>query len=219
MQNILFTSLVCLLLTTLSLNGCSDTNNQDVQSPDTVSKKDEVILGGSAYERPYSPSFGSKTAKVTIVEFFDPGCEACRAFYPIVKDILSKNPEDVRVVLRYATFHEGSETVVRMLEAARLQNVFTSVLESLLKDQQQWASHHEPNINRAWEIAESAGLNLVSAKEVMYSTEIDQLIAQDKEDIRSLNVRQTPTFFVNKRALPNFGQKPLYDLVISELNK
>ena len=40
----------------------------------------------------HSPVFGPSNAPVTIVEFFDPACETCRAFYPIVKDILSKRP-------------------------------------------------------------------------------------------------------------------------------
>src|SRR3546814_7913689 len=36
--------------------------------------------------RMHSPVFGAASAKVTIVEFFDPSCETCRAFYPGVKD-------------------------------------------------------------------------------------------------------------------------------------
>src|SRR3546814_19849744 len=40
--------------------------------------------------RPHSPTIGPKNAPVTIVEFFDPSCEACRAFYPTVKGIVAK---------------------------------------------------------------------------------------------------------------------------------
>ena len=223
MKNKIVISLVCLLLT-LSLGGCSDSSKQDAQPSDqrTASNthmSDKKMAAGNTYERPYSPSFGAETAKVTIVEFFDPACEACRSFYPFVKEILSRHPNDVRVVLRYATFHQGSETVVRMLEAARLQGIFKSVLEALLEDQQQWASHHEPNLNRAWEIAKAAGLNVDSAKAVINSTNINQILAQEKEDIRSLQISQTPTFFVNEKPLPSFGAQQLYDLVISELNK
>jgi hypothetical protein len=42
---------------------------------------------------------GPKAARVTIVEFFDPACESCRAFYPVVKQIMAAHPKDVRVVL------------------------------------------------------------------------------------------------------------------------
>lgn len=71
---------------------------------------------------------------MTIVEFFDPACEACRAFHPIVKQILTQYPDDVRVVMRYTPFHgEGSELAIKVLEAARLQDVFVPVLEALAK--------------------------------------------------------------------------------------
>lgn len=32
-----------------------------------------------------APSIGSPGAKVKIVEFFDPECEACAAFHPVLK--------------------------------------------------------------------------------------------------------------------------------------
>ena len=35
--------------------------------------------------RMHSPVIGSREVPVTIVEFFDPVCETCRAFYPVVK--------------------------------------------------------------------------------------------------------------------------------------
>ena len=84
--------------------------------------------------RSYSPIIGPEEAPVTIVEFFDPACEACRAFHPIVKDILAEHDGDVRVVLRYTPFHgEASEQAIRVLEAARMQGVFEPVLEALLE--------------------------------------------------------------------------------------
>jgi len=210
MQKQIVISLVCFLLA-LSLGGCSDTDNKEAQTVD------QLELAGNDFERSYSPSLGPETARVTIVEFFDPACEACRAFFPFVKEILARHPDDVRLVLRYATFHQGSETVVRMLEAARLQNVFSPVLEALLKDQNEWASHGSPNLNRAWEIAEGAGLNIDAAKKVMDSKQIDQILAQEKEDIRQLKISQTPTFFVNEKPLTAFGAQQLYELVTSEI--
>lgn len=72
--------------------------------------------------RPHSPSFGPADAPVTLVEFFDPSCEACRAFHPTVMEIKKQFPTQVRVVLRYTVFHQGSDEAVRILEVARMQD-------------------------------------------------------------------------------------------------
>jgi predicted DsbA family dithiol-disulfide isomerase len=73
--------------------------------------------------------------------------------------------------------------------------------------------------DKAWEIVENAGLDLVQAKKDMNSETINERLQQEKEDIRTLRVSKTPTFFVNEQALKQFGAKELYELVISELEK
>ncbi|MFT5719463.1 MAG: protein-disulfide isomerase [Oleiphilaceae bacterium] len=176
-----------------------------------------MMLEGSAYERAYSPVLGEINAPVTIVEFFDPSCEACRAFHPVVKKILGEFPGQVRLVLRYATFHQGSEEVVRMLEASRLQGIFEPVLEALLNRQPEWAIHGNPRIDKAWGFAEQVGLNVEAARKAMFSDEINYILAQEKKDIKALKVSRTPTFYVNKKPLPKFGGQELYELVRSEV--
>lgn len=85
--------------------------------------------------RPYSPAFGPADAPVTLVEIFDSSCEACRAYHPVVQEIRRQFPAQVRVVLRYTVFHEGSDEAVRILEAARMQGKFEPVLDALLEKQ------------------------------------------------------------------------------------
>ncbi len=82
----------------------------------------------STFVRNYSQTYGYKTAKVYLVEFFDPACETCRDFYPLVKEILARNPDEVQLVLRYAPFHHGADEVVKILEAARLQGKYWETL-------------------------------------------------------------------------------------------
>jgi len=192
------------------------TNSDDVSGNLSLDASN-VMLEGSAYERTYSPVIGAVNAPVTIVEFFDPSCEACRAFHPVVKQILGAFPDQVRLVLRYATFHQGSEEVVRMLEASRLQGVFEPVLEILLNRQSEWAIHGNPRIDKAWGFAEQAGLNVETARKAMFSDEINQILVQEKQDIKALKVSRTPTFYVNKKPLPKFGGQELFDLVRSEV--
>ena len=47
----------------------------------------------------------------------------------------------------------------------------------------------------------------------MTAPAIARAIAQDLDDAKALNVRQTPTFFVNGQPLPRFGYEPLRALV------
>lgn len=172
---------------------------------------------GDAMTRAHSPIIGPADAPVTIVEFFDPSCEACRAFYPAVKQIMANFPGETRLVIRYAPFHEGSDEAVRILEAARLQDLYEPVLEALLARQPEWAVHGAPDLAKAWEIAAAAGLDAEQARREMSSAEIDAVLELDLADVQSNNIRQTPTFFVNSRPLGSFGPQQLYDLVREEV--
>jgi len=169
--------------------------------------------------RPHSPVIGPPEAPVTIVEFFDPMCEACRAFYPIVKQILADFPKDVRLVLRYTPFHEGADTAVRILETARTQGRFVPVLEALMATQPEWAAHGAPDLDKAWGYAKVAGLQVQRAQGEASSPEITRVLEQDIADVKANNVRQTPTFFVNGKPLTNFGPQQLRDLVQREVEQ
>ena len=74
----------------------------------------------------------------------------------IVKQIMAQHPDKVRLALRYAPFHHGSDQVVKLIEAARKQGLYTPVLEALLAAQPEWADHAAPNIGIAFEAAARA---------------------------------------------------------------
>jgi protein-disulfide isomerase len=175
------------------------------------------VADASLLIRPHSPIFGPKDAPVTIVEFFDPACETCRAFYPLVKKIMAEFPGQVRLVLRYTPLHQGSDEVVRLLEIARLQQKFEPVLEAILQAQPQWASHGAPRIEKAWEVAEAAGLDLAQTRNALMSPEVSAVLEQGILDSKAAGATKTPTFIVNGKHLPSFGAQQLYDLVESEV--
>lgn len=165
--------------------------------------------------RDYSPVIGPEDAPVTIVEFFDPSCEGCRAMYPYVKQIMAAYPDRVRLVLRYVLFHKGSEEAVRILETAREQGVYKPVLDAVLKAQPQW--HDDPNVAAAWEAAKAAGLDVEAARTGMNSSKIDDIIQQDAADVKAVGISGTPTFYVNEEKLSRLGPQELYDLVTSKI--
>lgn len=188
------------------------------QSPPSVvnaepAGKNEASTVNNALIRPYSPILGPENAPVTIVEFFDPACEACRAMHPVLTEIREQYPDEVRIVMRYAAFHDGSDIAVRILETARRQDLFKPVLEALLEAQPRWASHAGARLDIAWEAAKTAGLDIDKARQEMNSADINNVLIQDAADIKTVNVRQTPTFFVDGLPLLSFGAEQLKEMV------
>jgi protein-disulfide isomerase len=167
----------------------------------------------SALVRMHSPTLGKSDTPVTIVEFIDPACETCAAFYPLVKQMMAANPDKIRVVLRYAPFHPGSDKVVAMLEAARRQGKFRPALEALLANQASWTENHRADPTRAWKQVDGIGLNMDQMALDLTSPEIDSVIKQDLADAKTLNVTMTPEYFVNGKPLPSFGFEQLKGLV------
>lgn len=167
--------------------------------------------------REHSPVLGRPDAPVTIVEFFDPSCESCRAFHPVVKQVLAAYPNDVRVVIRYTPFHRGSDVAVAILEAARRQNLFEPVLEALLAAQPRWARHGSPDLEMAWRMAAFAGLDLDRARDDAARPEVAAWLRQDVADVQTAGVRGTPTFFVNGRQLVALSAQSFQDLVREEV--
>lgn len=172
----------------------------------------------AALIRMHSPAEGKADAPVVIVEFFDPACDTCRAFYPLVKNMLKTHPDRLRLVLRYAPFHEGSDKVVALLEAARKQGKFWETLEAVFASQPEWAPNHVAQVNLVWPHLQGLGLDLDKVRADMNAPEIANVIAQDLADARTLNVTQTPEYFVNGRPLPSFGYEQLQTLVDDELH-
>jgi protein-disulfide isomerase len=166
--------------------------------------------------RPHAPTFGPADAPVTIVEFMDPACEACRAFHPVVKKILAAFPDKVRVVMRYAAFHPTSKEAILILEAARLQGKFKPVLERLFQAQSRWAPHGRP-ADSAWTVLEGTGLDIEQAKSDAKMPDFIGIMNMDAADVKAVGVRQTPTFFVNGKLLADFGAQQLHDLVKAEV--
>jgi len=185
------------------------------QKADKISA--EAQKNAAYLQRDYSPALGNPDAKVTIVEFFDPACETCRAFHPFVKRLMAAYPGKIRLVHRYTPFHHGADYVVKILEAARLQGRYWETLEAAFEAQPAWASHDNPQPERLWMYLGNAGLDLKMVRDNMESPEIAARIRQDMADARQLQVTKTPGFFVNGRPLINFGYEPLQTLVESEI--
>lgn len=188
-------------------------SQQGEQASQKLSQHREALV------RQHSMQAGSAEARVTLVEFFDPACGTCAQFHPLVKELMAQHDGKLKLVVRYAPLHPGSDRMVALLEAARLQGQFWEMLEFMYVTQTMWTVNHVADADRFLEILATANapLDLARLRSDMDSPEIAQMIRQDVSDGQQLGATKTPTFFVNGKPLPSFGYEQLTALVAAEI--
>ncbi|RXJ90752.1 disulfide bond formation protein DsbA [Arcobacter sp. CECT 8983] len=171
------------------------------------------------FQRPYSIVIGNKDAKLQLVEFFDPACGTCAYFHPHVKEIMKEHEGKIKLVLRYAPFHQNSNYAVKMLEGAREQGMFMETLEFMFATQTYWIKNHVVQPKQLWALlANVKGLDMEKMTEFMNNNKTaDERIAQDLKDAETLKADKTPSYFVNGKPLQEFGLENLKKLINSEL--
>jgi protein-disulfide isomerase len=168
--------------------------------------------------RPHTPTLGPANAKVHIVEFLDPACEGCRAFYPVVKQIMTEHPGRVRLWVRYVPIHRGADFVVKALEAARVQGKFWESLELLFAKQDEWTRHHTVMPKQVLDVLSGiSGLDMERLRRDMSNPEFAKIVEQDMADAKAVKVMQTPTFYINGKPLGEYGFEQLRGQVKQEI--
>lgn len=194
---------------------------QPVPEPTPAASSTPAGAPGASIEallvRPYSPTQGAEQAKVTVVEFFDPECESCRAMYPIVKQVMQEFEGRVKLVIRYMPLHPNSVYAASLLEAARAQNKYWEYLEIVMLRQPEWASHAAPRPDLLLTYAPMVGLNADQLKAAAADPDIRMRITQDERDGNALGANRTPTFFINGRPLMRLGYNELREAIQSQL--
>lgn len=136
---------------------------------------------------------GSESAKITLVEFSDFQCPACKAASPAVKSVLTKYGENLRFVYRHFPLpsHEFGFISAQAAEAAGLQGKFWEMHDKLFE--------LSPDLKKEnlLTLAKDLGLNLDKFNSDLDSDTVRQKVLNDQADGNSLGINATPTFFVN----------------------
>jgi len=170
------------------------------------------------YARPHTPTLGPANGKVHLVEFLDPACEGCRAFYPVVKQILAEHPDRIRLYIRYVPIHKGADYAVKAIEAAKAQDRYWQVMETLFARQGEWTRGHSAIPEKVLEVAASVpGINAAKLKADIERPEIARILEQDMTDAKALKLMQTPTFYINGKPLAKYSFDELKSHVGAEV--
>lgn len=163
-----------------------------------MSFRDELI-------RSNSHARGPENAVLTIVEFLDPECEACKAFHPIMKQFLAENEGKVRFVVRYMAFHTSSRMAIAAAEAAALQGKYWEMLDTLFETADEWGHKSEPVPAFFEKYAQGLGLDISKFQEDLVDQRWMVLADRDMADGKALGVRGTPTIFLNGEPLQDLS--------------
>jgi protein-disulfide isomerase len=166
-----------------------------------------------------APVFGDPKATITIVEYSDFECPVCRSLHDVLRGLLPKYPQ-VKVVFKdfpLEALHPWARTAAIAGRCAYQQDpkAFWKLYD-LIYDNQDVIS-----ASNAWDkmldYAGRSGLNVDTFKSCMSSPqasgEVDASLANGKE----LEVRSTPTVFVNGRRINGADPHALQQYIDYEL--
>jgi protein-disulfide isomerase len=144
-------------------------------------------------------SLGPENAPVTLTEFGDYQCPSCRAYHPIIKEVLARYPNQVRLVFHHyplVQIHPNSMAAHLVAEAAGQQGRYWEMHDLLFETQDQWSKAVNPE-PEFLTLANRLGLNANQFMQAVRSPEMQQRVLEDVIRARDLNVEAVPAFYLN----------------------
>ncbi|MBI5466567.1 MAG: DsbA family protein [Candidatus Kerfeldbacteria bacterium] len=158
------------------------------------------------------PSLGSPVAPIVVVEFGDFECPYCREAEPIIKQVLQKYPEAVRLIYRDFPVIELHAEAVPAAEAANCA----------LKQGKFWAYHdglfqQQDQLGEALYLSLARTLNLDLDK-FNQCRQAHLTLADIQDDLAAgtaAGVRGTPTWFINGQKVEGVLPLDIWDKAIT----
>ena len=147
---------------------------------------------------------GSENAPLTLEEFGDFECPPCGLFHPVLKVIENEYGPRLRVIFRefpLTPAHPHALAAARAAEAAGLQGRFFEMHDQLYENQKTWKDVFD--VRPVFEeYARKIGLDVERWKKDQTSDVVEQRIFLDGVRAHSLDVKGTPTVFLNGTEIP-----------------
>ena len=140
---------------------------------------------------------GEEDYKITVVEFADLQCSACKQADPVAQQL--RQMEGVRYVFRYfplLTIHKNAWKAARVTEAAKKMDKGWEMMGFLFEKQEDWAESNDFD-EKAMGYARELELDEVGLEVLYNSKEVESQIVKDNALANELKLGGTPTFFVD----------------------
>jgi protein-disulfide isomerase len=159
---------------------------------------------------------GSPTAKVTLVEYSDFQCPACKAYYPVVKQLQKDYGDRLHFVYRFfplENIHKNAAVSAEAGYAASKQGKFWEMHDKLFETQDSWAPLPDPTDTFVG-YAKDLGLNVDQFKKDYSSDTAQKFVNDSYQTALNMGLQGTPSFFLNGKFIDNpQGYQPFKDVI------
>lgn len=142
---------------------------------------------------------GNPNAKLTIIEFADLQCPACRAFDPIVNQVVAERAQDVKYIYKHFPLyqiHANAMLAAVGAESAATQGKFWEYKKVLFENQDKWGNAVDSK-DKIIEIIKSIGIDTNKWQALLEDKTIQEKVNTDLGEAMRLNLNGTPTVFIN----------------------
>lgn len=149
---------------------------------------------------------GSKTPKVTLVEYSDFQCPACAANYPLIEKVFADYKDRISFTYRHFPLpqHQNALGSAYAGEAAANQGKFWEMVKLLFTNQNDWAELDQNAAQAVFETyAQKIGLDMAKFKSDVKSDAVKNKVERDLQSGIKSAVDHTPTFFINGKKSDN----------------
>lgn len=166
----------------------------------TLTKKNDTTGNNqSSNAQPTNHTKGAGKEGVTLIEYGDLQCPACKSYYPIVKQIKEEFGDKITFQFRHFPLnqiHPHAYQASRAAEAAGLQGKFFEMHDLLYENQDSWSGLSD--VTGVFEgFAQQLGLDMTKYKNDVISAEVGASIDADIKEGNKAGANSTPTFVLN----------------------
>lgn len=205
----------------LVINGKNRNKPQTVDGKVQLSDKGHVRMGQPSKEKAATSSANNNNPRITLVEFGDLQCPACKAYHPVVKEVLNYYAGDIKLIFKHFPLiaaHPNAMSAAIAAEAAGEQGKFFEMVDLLYDKQLEWSGQPNPD-DKFESYAKSLGLDVSKFKKDLSRNDLENRIEEERNEGIRNGIQATPTFFLNGEKLDNPSDIEGFKKEIDELLK
>jgi protein-disulfide isomerase len=148
---------------------------------------------------------GNPEATITVVEYSDFQCPACRTYYALTKQLTEDVGDEIKLIYRHFPLeksHPQARLAATAAEAAALQGKFWEMHDLLFENQLAWSNNDQAE-DIFISYAQELGLNTEWFVNDLKSSKVKKKIQSDINNGNLDEVNSTPSFFVNGQKINN----------------